>query len=90
MKTHLYTGGYIIDYLEGDKSLQKKSINHREDLDDKSYIIKDGDTITGIAYKFYGEPMYWFFICDVNDIENPFILEVGKSIVIPNLNKYEI
>ena len=90
MKTHLYTDGYIINYKEGDTSLQRDKIIHREDLEDKSYIVEQDDTLTSISYNFYGEPLYWFLIADINDIDNPFILEVGKSIIIPNINKYQL
>lgn len=90
MKTDLYTDGYVINYQEGDRSLQRRPIIHREDLEDKAYIVRQGDTLTSIAFKFYGEPLNWFIIADVNNIQNPFILEMGKSIIIPNINKYEI
>lgn len=90
MKTDLYSSGYIINYVEGDRSLHRRPIVHREDLGDKSYIIRQGDTLTSIAYKFYKEPLKWFIIADVNNIQNPFILDIGKSIIIPNIDKYEI
>lgn len=90
MKTDLYTDGYIINYQEGDRSLQRRPIIHREDLEDKSYIVKQDDTLTSISYKFYGEPLYWYIIADVNNIDNPFILTIGKSLIIPNINKYDL
>ena len=90
MKTDLYSNGITINYKEGDTSLQRKTIVHREDLEDKSYIIRQDDTLSSIANKFYNEPLYWYIIADVNNIDNPFILETGKSIIIPNINKYEL
>ena len=90
MKTDLYSNGITINYQEGDTSLQRKTIVHKEDLEDKSYIIRQDDTLSSIAYKFYNEPLYWYIIADVNNIDNPFILETGKSIIIPNINKYDI
>ena len=88
MKTDLYSNGITINYPEGDTSLQRKTIVHKEDLEDKSYIIRQDDTLSSIANKFYNEPLYWYIIADVNNIDNPFILETGKSIIIPNINKY--
>mgnify|MGYP003618661754 CR=1 FL=1 len=90
MKTDLYSNGITINYQEGDTSLQRKTIVHKEDLEDKSYIIRQDDTLSSIANKFYNEPLYWYIIADVNNIDNPFILETGKSIIIPNINKYEL
>ena len=90
MKTDLYSNGITINYQEGDTSLQRKTIVHKEDLEDKTYIIRQDDTLSSIANKFYNEPLYWYIIADVNNIDNPFILETGKSIIIPNINKYEL
>ena len=90
MRTDLYSNGITINYQEGDTSLQRKTIVHKEDLEDKSYIIRQDDTLSSIANKFYNEPLYWYIIADVNNIDNPFILETGKSIIIPNINKYEL
>lgn len=90
MKADLYSNGITINYPEGDTSLQRKTIVHKEDLEDKSYIIRQDDTLSSIANKFYNEPLYWYIIADVNNIDNPFILETGKSIIIPNINKYEL
>lgn len=90
MKADLYSNGITINYQEGDTSLQRKTIVHKEDLEDKSYIIRQDDTLSSIANKFYNEPLYWYIIADVNNIDNPFILETGKSIIIPNINKYEL
>lgn len=90
MKTDLYSNGITINYQEGDTSLQRKTIVHKEDLEDKSYIIRQDDTLSSIANKFYNEPLYWYIIADVNNIDNLFILETGKSIIIPNINKYEL
>ena len=90
MKAHLYYSGYYIIYQEGDRSLERLPIIHREDLDDKSYIIRDEDTLTSISNLHYGEPIYWYLIADVNEIQNPFVLQVGTSIIIPNIKKYEL
>lgn len=90
MKADLYSNGITINYQEGDTSLQRKTIVHKEDLEDKSYIIRQDDTLSSISNKFYNEPLYWYIIADVNNIDNPFILETGKSIIIPNINKYEL
>lgn len=90
MKADLYTNAYIINYPEGDKSLQRRRIIHKQDIEDKSHIIKDGDTLSSLAYRYYRDPLKWFLIADINNLDNPFLLEVGISIIIPNLNKYDL
>lgn len=90
MKSDTYTNGYIIQYPEGDKSLQRKRIVHQEDLNDRAYTIKDGDKLTTLSYRFYGNPLLWFLIADANEIDNPFELTTGTNIIIPNQNIYDI
>ena len=90
MKVDLYTDGYRILYEEGDESLERRPINHREDINDTLYMVKDGDKLTNIAFRFYNNPLLWFLIADANGIINPFELESGKNIIIPNQEIYEI
>lgn len=84
----LYKEGFIINYKEGDQSLQRDRLVYKEDANDRIYTIQEGDRLTQIAFKFYGEPLKWFIIADVNEIQNPFELEAGQEIIIPNLNRY--
>ena len=88
MRQGLYDKGYMINYPDGEQSLQRDILVYKEDIEDRSYTIKDGDNLTMIAYQFYKDPLKWFVIADVNEIENPFELTVGKDIIIPNLNNY--
>lgn len=90
MNTDLYSKGFIVNYKEGDRSLERKKVIHRDSLDDKSYITSTGDTLTSISYKFYKNSLLWFYIADVNNIENPFYLKPGTTLIIPNLDKYDI
>ena len=90
MRNHLYYNGYYINYKENERSLERLQIIHREDLDDKSHIIRDGDTLTSISDKYYGDSLMWYLIADVNQIDNPFILDVGISLIIPNIKKYDL
>ncbi len=90
MKTNAYTDSYRIIYEEGDESLERRPINHQEDIDDVIYTIKEGDSLTNIAIKFYNSSNLWFLIADDNNIINPFALELGTNIIIPNQQIYEI
>lgn len=88
--TPIYSKGYIVDYDEGDFSLQRSTVKHIDDIEDKAYTIIEGDELTSISFRFYGVPTYWYIIADVNNILNPFDLTVGDNIIIPNLNKYDL
>ena len=42
-----------------------------------SHVIQSGDTLSGIAARFYQRPGDWRFIADANGIEDPRRLTVG-------------
>lgn len=90
MKKDLYTGGFIINYKEGDRSLQRTKILHTEDLKDSLHVVVEGDTLQNIAFRYYGDSKLWYLIADVNDeIINPFVLKPGQNLLIPNKDRYE-
>ncbi len=51
----------------------------------KAYIVKKGDTLSGIAGMFYRDPCRWRAIAGANDVEDPRVLEAGRVLTIPNL-----
>lgn len=61
----------------------------REILDDllreTRYVVVQGDTLSGIARQFYGDPNLWRIIYDANRavIPNPDRLKVGTELVLP-------
>lgn len=81
-----YHFGVISIFLDGEQSLDREKLVIPSSPLDKFYIIRSNDEMTTIAYKFYGDSKYWWIIADRNDIENPFILEEGKTLIIPDLN----
>lgn len=86
---NLYSNGFIINYPEGDRSLERVIIPIESDLYDKSYVTKEGDTLLTIAHFFYGTSRPWWLIADNNEnvIENVFDLVPGTELIIPNLKK---
>lgn len=88
--TDLYKNGYVIDYQEGDSSLERRVIEHREDIGDRYHILKQGENLTYLAHKYYGKPLYWYLIADVNEILNPLDIEIGTNLIIPNLERYNL
>lgn len=49
----------------------------------RSYVVKAGDTLWSISFKFYGTGDNWRNIADVNGITNPRLLQIGTSLRIP-------
>lgn len=52
-----------------------------------SYKIEVGDTLAQIANKFYGNPHAWRRIANYNHIANPHLIQVGKTLQLPQVRK---
>lgn len=77
-----YDNGYIIKYPDGDQSLERNPFTYSGNS--KVHTVVEGETIQGIAFKYYGDSGYWGLIADANDILNPFEdLHAGLEIAIP-------
>ena len=81
-----YDRGTLLNYLEGDQSIERKPVLYKPSTGDKFHIIKDTDQLDGIAFKYYNNSKLWWLIADVNLIFNPFELITGNKLIIPNLN----
>ena len=51
----------------------------------RTYSVRSGDTLSGIARKFYGNPARWTWIYAANrsKIHNPNVIYVGEKLAIP-------
>ena len=47
------------------------------------YVVKPGDTLRGIAEKFYGDASLDDVIADANGIDDPMQLSAGQELIIP-------
>lgn len=52
----------------------------------QNYTIKSGDTLRGIALKFYGDASKFVVIQEANDITNPSLISVGQVLEIPDVD----
>lgn len=79
-----YSNSVAILFDNGDIILERqiqKKINNT-----LVHTVKEGETIQSIAFQYYGDSGYWVYICDVNNIFNPFVeLEEGMQIYIPSI-----
>jgi len=83
---HLYyPTGYKIVYPEGDRSLHRIPMRFQTLQSDRWHTTIDGETLSSIASKQYGDSQLWYVIADANFIFNPFDdLEVGQTLKIPS------
>jgi hypothetical protein len=52
----------------------------------QNYTVKSGDTLRGIALKFYGDASKFVVIQEENDIINPSLISVGQILEIPDID----
>lgn len=51
----------------------------------QNYVVIDGDRLDNLAFKFLGNPLLFWMICDANGASDPESLtgQVGRTILIP-------
>lgn len=84
-----YVLGYTIAIPDTSITLLKRSriLYNTTSINDRSHRIVYGNTLWKLAFDYYGDSKLWWVIADVNEILNPFVLEVGTDILIPD---YEV
>lgn len=67
-----YDNAIILEYSDGEYSLESTKTLVNTSADDRTYTVKDGDTLQAIADVFYGDSGLWHIIAMANSISNPF------------------
>ena len=68
----------------GEQTLEMITFTQQKGIKDR-VRIEVGTKLTDIAHSQYGDSSYWSYIAQYNGIANPFDLEIGKLIIIPEL-----
>ena len=73
----------FMEYSTPEEQLQR---NPRHSPDHtKRRVVKEGDTLSWIAGKEYGNPSEWRIIAEANGIDDPISLTIGQELLIPPL-----
>lgn len=51
-----------------------------------TYTMKEGDTLWELSAKFYNDPTLYPVFLEVNNIDNPRMIPVGREIIIPSFD----
>jgi nucleoid-associated protein YgaU len=82
---NLYSDGFILDYGDGDISLERTPKTYAPVSTDKVHTVVDGETLMALASYFYGDELQWWKIAEANDLdEEIFDLPLGTILIIPN------
>jgi hypothetical protein len=51
----------------------------------QNYVVIDGDRLDNLAFRFLGNPLLFWMICEANGVSDPEALtsQVGRTILIP-------
>jgi nucleoid-associated protein YgaU len=66
--------------------LERKELVFVKSQNDRYYTVEEGQTLWTIAHEAYGDSKWWWLIRDANRIDFGFDLEVGKTLLIPDLS----
>ena len=51
----------------------------------KHYVVRQGDTLSAIAGRMYGDPALWRPLAESNDLDDPLALSPGQVLLVPAL-----
>lgn len=85
-----YSIGALFVFPEGDFALDPGELNYQKSSLDKYFTVAQGDTLWTIADEAYGDSKQWWKIGMVNNIENPFEITPGITLIIPDLQSLKI
>lgn len=68
-----------------DPEREAKEVNRQTADFSKVYTVRRGDTLTGIAFRFYETPALWRPIAIANGIDDPRSLAPGQQLHVPSL-----
>lgn len=72
------------EYISVEDQIKKEQ---KQSSDRTKFIVtKLGESLWEIAGREYNNPALWRLIADINNINNPRILETGKTLIIPPLD----
>lgn len=85
-ENNLYQTSIALIHGNEEYQLKRFPISYSPTSRDTFHVVKASDELDYLAHNYYGESKYWWVIADANNIINPWKLEVGTNLVIPDLD----
>lgn len=70
----------VIDAEQEAKKVNRQTVDYT-----KLHVVTEGETLSGIATKYYEDPRLWRPIAIVNDLADPRAVVVGQRLKVPSL-----
>lgn len=85
-----YYYGQVFIFPDGSVSLDGLEVVYIPSENDRYYTVGEGESLSDISDQAYSNSKSWWVIAKVNNIFFPLDLEVGATLVIPDLDTFEI
>lgn len=85
-----YYNGSVAVFGDGTLSLDPAPLAYEKSDQDRYYTVIDEENLNNIAFQAYGDSKLWHILAKVNNIFDPFILESGSTLIIPDLAHIQI
>jgi nucleoid-associated protein YgaU len=82
--------GFVVNYDAQLSTLERTRINYIPSPDDRYHPVISSDSLSQLAFRYYGSSKPYWIIQDVNKLENAWELPVGQTLIIPDLIKLKI
>jgi hypothetical protein len=74
-----------LELAQGEKAQKGQNPTTRSIGGTQVHTVREGDSLTSIAYDAYGDPTRWRAIAEANGIDDPMRLRRGRELSIPRL-----
>lgn len=83
----IVVGILVVNYFRGDGGNLIPGLNDTNDSEtiENAYTVKEGDTLWSIAEDQYGSGFEWTKIAEANNIQDPYQVETGQVISLPEI-----
>lgn len=75
-----------LSLIQSKKPAKGQNPTTRSDGSLGNHLVREGDTLPGIAYLTYGDPNHWRALAQANGIDDPMTLRRGTALALPRID----
>ncbi len=90
-----YSLSQILTFNNGDFYLDAPNMTYNKSRGDRYFTVDEITNYPDIAYLAYGDSKWWWVLYNINyksnpDLDDPFILTAGTTLLIPDLESFKL